>query len=145
MSEKYEPELGQAMFGQPSQEWGVPRIWEAALRAVGDELCRVMGNIHQAEYASPFGNTEVKFECSAFTAEAYDWDEDREQPFNFKWADVRISWYKYLGRGMSANRKLSADEASCMLDECLDYLLAYEAEQEGKTPPSDAASGGTGS
>jgi len=38
---------------------------------------------------------------------------------NFKWRDLEISWYKYVGRGMSANRKMTTKEIEEMLDDCL--------------------------
>ena len=128
---RYTPELGQAVFGQPYQEFEVPDIWDAALCAIREELDRVMWNIHQRPYESPFSNTGSRFECPTFTVEAYSWDEDTEQPWNFKWGEVEISWYKYLGRGMSANKPLSPDLAATMLDECLKACRAYETEAGG--------------
>ena len=128
----YEPELGQALFGQPHKKHQVPAIWDAALSFLREELDRVMWNREQREYASPFSNTANRFECPAFTVEAYSWGDDA-QPFNFKWGGVEIGWYKYLGRGMSANVDLTADMAVSMLDECLaavralDEVPGYEA------------------
>jgi len=106
----------------------VPLIWEAALSYLDYELRRVMRNIHQKEYQSPFANTGQEFKCEVFEVQAYCWNEDIDQPFNFKWRDVEISWYKYLGRGMSANKELSPDLASKMLKECLEFLEKYENE-----------------
>src|ERR1044072_633897 len=111
MSE-YTPEVGQALFGQPYKAFAVPEIWDAALSFLREELDRVMWNREQREYASPFGNTGNSFECPSFKVEAYCWDDERNQPFNFKWRGVEISWYKYLGRGMSANIELSPDLAA---------------------------------
>lgn len=128
MPERYKPEIGQALFGQPHKAYDVPSIWEAALAMLREELDRVMWNIHQEEYASPFNNTGNRFDCPTFSVEAYSWDEETERPFNFKWGDVEIGWYKYLGRGMSANMKLDANKASVMLDECLKAVQAFEAE-----------------
>lgn len=118
MSE-FQPEIGQALFGQPHQMHTVPDIWDAALCYLRESLDRVMWNREQREYASPFCNTGNSFECPTFKVDAYDWDDERKQPFNFKWRHVEISWYKYLGRGMSANVKLSPDLAAQMLAECL--------------------------
>jgi hypothetical protein len=115
----FQPELGQALFGQPHQEHEVPDIWDAALCFIRDELERVMWNVRQKEYASPFANAGERFDCPTFSVHAYSWDESKEQPWNFKWRDVEISWYKYLGRGMSANRLLSPELAAEMLAECL--------------------------
>lgn len=128
VTEAYTPELGQMVFGQPHKPNAVPAIWEAALAMVRDELGRVLWNIHQEEYDSPFGNTANRFECPAFAVEAYSWG-DEEQPWNFKWGEVEIGWYKYFGRGMSANRPLTPDLAAEMLDACLAALRAYEREK----------------
>lgn len=129
MADKYEPELGQMCFGQPSQELAVSNILEAALREISREWDRVMWNINQKELANPFENTGAKWKCNDFEVEAYDWNDENEQAYNFKWNDIKISWYKYLGRGMSPNREISNDEISKMLDDCLVALRNYEKEQ----------------
>ena len=115
----------------PEKRFDVPAIWEAALQMIRGELDRIMWNIHQEEYQSPFANTGNRFdECEEFTVEAYSWNEDHEQSFNFKWRDVEISWYKHLYRGLNANMELSADLASEMLGECLVSLRRYEREKD---------------
>lgn len=127
MYDKYEPELGQFAFGQPWKEFECPKLLESALRMIDDELDRIMWNIHQEKYPSPFSNTANDFKCDAFEVDAYNWGDD-DQPYNFKWRDVEISWYKYLGRGMSVNQKISNDKISEMLDDCMDALRRYEEE-----------------
>jgi hypothetical protein len=129
MTEQYEPELGQALFGQPHKEFAVSNLWEAALAAISDALARVMWNIDQKEYDSPFANTGSSFtDLPEFQVHAYSWDESVEQPFNFKWRDVEISWYKHAARGLSANQKLSSELASEMLDDCLSALSRFEGD-----------------
>lgn len=124
---EYTPELGQMFFGQQHQHYVVPPIMDAALEAIDAELCRAMWNIHQREYVSPFRNTAASFkDIPAFQVEAYSWDEDYEQPWNFKCGDLEISWYKYLGRGMSANMEISPDMAATVLQTCVDAIRAYE-------------------
>jgi hypothetical protein len=49
----FQPELGQALFGQPHQEHEVPDIWDAALCFIRDELERVMWNVRQKEICQP--------------------------------------------------------------------------------------------
>lgn len=127
----YEPELGQMMFGQPWKPHAVPPVWEAALVLLDDELERVMGNITQEPWDSPFGNTGNRFECPAFAVHAYSWGED-EQPWNFKWRDVEIGWYKGYRRGLSSNVPLTPDLAAAMLEECLEALRRMEEEHERK-------------
>lgn len=122
----YQPELGQMIFGQPTQKFSVPEIMEAALFHIRHRLDTVMWNIHQREYANPFGNTGSTFKNDVFEANAYSWSDDL-QPFNFAWKDLRISWYKYLGRGMSANMEITPELAAVCLSECMASLTAMDA------------------
>jgi hypothetical protein len=120
----YEPEMGQMCFGQPSQRYAGSELLSAALQAINDRLDMVMWNKNQEEYPSPFinsGNVEG-FKNGTFEAHAYSWDEDVEQPFNFKWRDIEVSWYKHARRGLSVNRLVLPDEIAVMLQECLDSL-----------------------
>ena len=41
------------------------------------------------------------------------------QPWNFKYQNIEISWYKWLGRGTSINRKITPEEAIEMFEVCL--------------------------
>jgi hypothetical protein len=117
--ENFEPELGQMIFGQPYKAFPVSDLTIAALSSINDELSRVMWNIEQKEYSSPFLNSGGGFECPEFKVEAYSWDDSYEQPYNFKWRDIEISWYKWFGRGASANMKISPERAGEMLTACL--------------------------
>ena len=125
---KFEPELGHMIFGQGWQEHEASPMLEAALDAISAELDRVMWNIHQKTYYSPFGNTGADFECPTFQVDAYSWTDGDNQPWNFKWKDVEISWYKYLGRDTSVNQDMSNDRIAEMLNECLDAIRKYEKE-----------------
>jgi len=125
----YEPEIGQYMFGQPYKEYQCSALLEAALSSINSELCRVMWNINQEEYNSPFYNNGNSFECPVFEIKAYSWSDD-EQPYNFKYKDIEISWYKHLGRGMSIGKQITNDEIAKMLDDCLEYLYKYEQEND---------------
>ena len=122
----YIPELGQACFGQPYLQHGCSYLCKATLESISSEWDRVMWNINQKELPNPFGNTGARWKCDEFEVNAYDWNEDNEQSYNFKWKDIEISWYKYLGRGMSCNRDLTPQEISTMLDACLEALIDYE-------------------
>jgi hypothetical protein len=125
----YQPELGQMIFGQPHKEHKVSNLVDAVLCRIRDELDRVMWNVNQEQYASPFGNTGNSFKCDEFEVCAYSWG-DEEQPFNFKWRGIEISWYKYLGRGMSANTAISAITADEMLEHCLRAVSEWEHSEE---------------
>jgi hypothetical protein len=125
----YEPELGQAIFGQPHQRYEGSSMLEAALLLIREELDRIMWNIHQEEYDSPFANTGESFSCEEFTVEAYSWDDSKEQPYNFKWNDIEISWYKHYRRGLSVNTQLTNDHIADMLEACINALQAYEKKK----------------
>ncbi|MNU36368.1 hypothetical protein D3C71_249830 [compost metagenome] len=135
---EFVPELGQAVFGQPHQEHAVPDIMLAALTMVSDELSRVMWNIHQETYDTPFSNTGNEFKNDVFHAVAYSWGDD-EQPYNFAWKDLRISWYKRLIRGCSSNIPVTPDLAAQCLEECLASILRMEEEHERLQELQEAA------
>lgn len=127
MSALYQPELGQMVFGQPSQELEAPRYLEAALTLLSAVLVRTQENIKQERVDDPFGNTGGDYRNDVFHAQAYSWGDD-EQPYNFSWRDFRVSWYKYLGRGMSMNRGITPAECAEMLNDCVESLEAEERE-----------------
>ena len=117
----YQPELGQLCFGQPWKRYDCSDYLEAALRMIQLELERVLWNIHQKS-KEPFENIGDKFKNDVFEVEAYSWDEDRTQPYNFKCGDIEVSWYKHLGRGMSVNREVSPNQMAEALHLCLDSI-----------------------
>jgi hypothetical protein len=124
----YDPEVGQALFGQPYKEYECPEWLEAFLWHIEKELSRVMWNTTGGRYDSPFGNAGESFKNDVFEVHSYDWNEENEQGYNFKWGDVEISWYKYCGRGMSVNQEVGLDKGEKMLSECLESLRKMEDE-----------------
>ncbi len=129
MKEKkqYNPELGQYLFGQTPQAYEPSDFLESALTLISHAWSEATGE----GWNSPFGNYGSKWKCDTFEVEAYSWNEEYDQPYNFKWRDIEISWYKYLGRGMSVNREVSFEEVTQMVKECLDDLAKYK-ESNGK-------------
>lgn len=125
MGNKYQPEIGQAVFRQPFKEFECPSLLIAVLRDIDLEMNRVQWNILQEEYPSPFENTGSSFNLPEFSVQAYSWG-DEEQPYNFKWNDIEISWYKYLGRGTTINRRVDNDEIAKLHEDCINALLKYE-------------------
>ncbi len=130
MVETYQPELGQALFGQPAKEYAVPDLMLAVLGLIRDEMSRVVWNITQQEPADPFGNTGASFANDTFSVQAYSWG-DEEQPWNFKWGDLEVGWYKYLGRGMSANVEITPQLCADCLAACLASLEAMDTPSHG--------------
>ena len=132
-ADAFQPELGQMLYGQQWKPHPVPDIWTAAFLLLEDELGRVMGNTTQERWDSPFSNTGNRFECQAFAVHAYSWGDD-EQPWNFRWRDIEVSWYKNMRRGASANMPLLPDMAAMMLEECLEALRRHEEAAETEKP-----------
>lgn len=95
---------------------------EATLRQIEFELCRVMWNNTQEEYASPFDNTGNRYKNDVFEVRAFDWSDEPEVEWNFKYKDIEISWYKHLGRGMDWNRPITLEELQEMLEDCLESI-----------------------
>lgn len=128
MSE-YTPELGQMLFGQPHKQYQVSDLVEAVLTLLRYRLETARWNVDQKEPPDPFGNSGEDFKTDVFHVQAYSWGDD-EQPYNFKWRNIEISWYKYMGRGMSANMEITSYMADEMLKDCLASIGKYEAENE---------------
>lgn len=72
---------------------------------------------------NPFMNTGGgnRWNFGAFVVRGYDWS-DEGTPYNFRWRDVKVSWYKHAGRGMRINREMSTQEVREMLRECTQAL-----------------------
>lgn len=110
--------------------YNAPLYLEALLTYLENELDRVMWNIHQEEYASPFRNTGNTFECPTFKVRAYYWGDDDEEYSkpNFEYKDIQFMWYKHVGRDLRVNRQLAYEEAIEMFNECLLAIWEYEWE-----------------
>ncbi len=126
----YEPELGQMIFGQPAQRYKTPIYLDVALECLQGYFSTRIDSLEKLKdfIDNPFDNTGAVFKNSVFEVQAYNWNTDVEQEFNFKWRDFKVSWYKWLGRGQSMNRKISKAECYIMLKECLGSLLVMTDE-----------------
>lgn len=49
---------------------------------------------------------------------------------NFKYKDIEVRWYKYLGRGCTVNRAITPDEGAAMLADILGFLRNWEKEHD---------------
>lgn len=108
----------------------VPNYVQAAFSKIDEQLSRVMWNIHQKEYDSPFSNTGEKFKNDVFEVEAYSWDDEYNQEYNFKWKDYKVRWYKHCLRDPQANREMTPDECAKMLDECLESIYKMDRDND---------------
>lgn len=116
-------ELGNIMFNtNKNQSYECPQYIIALLRDINRVLNRMMWNNTQKEYDSPFENTGNTFKCSVFEVQAYSWDDSIEQEYNFKFNDIKISWYKYLGRDTTINKQITPERAIEMYDKCIKKL-----------------------
>ncbi len=73
----------------------------------------------------PFDNNGEVYNGKVFRAESYSW-ADEEQPYNFKWKNFEVKWYKYFGRGMKVNRQICKKELKQMVKECANEMLSAE-------------------
>lgn len=110
------PELGQMVFGQPWKSYEASIETECALKTIQGFMA-ALNNF--GDTAFEFG----KFKNDVFEVEAYSWDDEYDQPYNFKWRDFEVSWYKHLGRGVTCNRGISRKELKEMVVECIKSLL----------------------
>lgn len=99
-----------------------PEYIIALLRYIDEKLRIIMWNKYQEEYSSPFSNTGNKYRNDVFEVEAYSWNDEIEQKYNFKYKDIEISWYKYLGRDTRINREVNFEEIEKMFDDCVKSL-----------------------
>jgi len=141
----FEPELGQLGFSNTEwQEHKVPELAIAALRALADEIERVEWNRTQEDYSAPTNNSGSHFKTDKFEMNAYCWcDGDAHPkgcPPNFKWRDVVINWYKYLGRGTSSNTELTPELINTMLEDCLESVQKLDKVTDLQLKDSDNTS-----
>lgn len=112
-------------------EWQkCPEYVIALLEYIDNNLGRVMWNINQRVYESPFSNSGNKYEGTVFIVEAYSWDDNTSQEYNFyyKPLDIKIRWYKYLGRDTEVNCVFPPKFFIMMFDDCLKELTEIETE-----------------
>lgn len=116
-SKIYEPEIGQACFGQPWQSFEPNSDVMCALE------CLANAWYVYKDTDNPFSNTGYYYDGNIFCVHAYSWNGDEEQKWNFKWKDIRISWYKHMRRGTTINRDMDKKEIKEMLTECLREMI----------------------
>ena len=140
-----ELELGNIVFNSnTNQQYQCPRYIIALLRDIDRTLDLVMHNIYQKDYESPFGNTGNSFTdlSNLFEVHAYNWNDDESHEFNFVFRtkpehncpDIKISWYKYLGRDMTINIDVK-DKSSLILElyeNIIKELMIYEEKKSNE-------------
>jgi hypothetical protein len=130
----YQPELGQAVFGAPTGEHELPEYALALFRGVWREIARVFWNREQREF-NGYGTEDPKL--PGFTVRPYRSDDTPEAELpNFVFGDAELRWYKYPGRGMSANVDWKPDQWVAWFDAAMKAIRDYEeARDKVSLPP----------
>ena len=123
------PSLMDALVATATARDPRDRFADAAefLAALDDAYRRVYWNVKQEDCPSPFGNNGTSLVTPVFEVHAYSLG-DEEQPFNFSWRDLKLRWYKWSGRSVSANMAITPDMAAQCLDECLASIEAMDPD-----------------
>jgi len=125
--DQYVPELGQAVWGNPTSEYDFDKMPDSY---VLEEMLRLI-----AYFATGDASYAGEFKNDTFEMRSYYWGEDdyeAELP-NFKHyaSGLEIRWYKYIGRGMSVNRAICPYCFMPVLAACLNSI------GEGRPNPHD--------
>lgn len=115
-----------------ANEYKCPEFIEAGLIHLAGEIERVEWNITQKVYKAPVANNGGFYKTSVFTIRAYDWGENPRRLPNFQCGGFRVWWYKYLGRGMSMNKPIDANEFFKLIDKCLASVRKKERQLKWK-------------
>ena len=102
-------------------------VIEGCLCMIETEMDRLYWNKNHKEPDSPFSNTGARYENNTFSVHAYDWNETNEDNFVYNNPDgeLKVCWYKYLGRGMNATftgKELTLDFLADMVNQCIKSL-----------------------
>ena len=115
-------ELGNLMFnGNTIHRYICPEYIITLIRDLGQRIEQITGH-------NPCDNTCSIFETETFVIEAFNWNEEIDQPYNFKYKDIEISWYKRLGRDTTINGDYSATQIIEMYNKCIEAIYKYEEE-----------------
>ena len=73
---------------------------------------------------NPFQNTGGGnfYNFGVFVVRAYCWSEEGT-PYNFRWRDFYVSWYKDAVRGVRISRDISTEELAEMRQECVYAMM----------------------
>lgn len=103
---KYEPELGQALFGCPTGHFDVPDYGCALLEWLMKEIGRVFWNREQEEW-----DRYVDPRIDGIEYRPYYWGEDEAiaalPNFKLTGEPFEIRWYKHSWRGLSCTHNLT--------------------------------------
>lgn len=118
----YKPELGQLVFKRNYQQFLASNLLISALQSISYQLELWYHDKYNEDIENPFTNSGGTFKNETFEVQAYNWDYNVEQLYNFKYKDIKVNWYKYLGRSVSVNKDVSPIEINNLLEDCLKSL-----------------------
>lgn len=115
-------ELGNLMFNtNTNQRYTCSEETIDKLKQIRTQLNYYMSD-KEKWYDNPFDNTGNTFKNKVFEVQAYNWNDEINQDYNFKYKDIKISWYKHLGRDTTINKVITEEESKQMLEDCLNSL-----------------------
>ena len=131
MSADFQPELGQLFFSSGvAYPFSSPYRDEQFLLQLSEILG--IGEKQGVFSSNPFNSGSFGVEFPSFIVEGYSWSDEYEQPFNFhfKPLDYYVSWYKYLGRSQSCNKKLTDSEYLFMVKRCIEEAVLFTRRKD---------------
>lgn len=69
-----------------------------ALRSIEGYMHLTYRNKKHKDLMSPFDNHGNSYSNKTFSVHAFEWDEEAEYQPNFQYKNLKVDWYKYLGR-----------------------------------------------
>lgn len=115
-SEPYAPELGQALFGNPTCQHDFDAM--PSSYAV-EEMLNVLWHFVDGDSYEPFSN-------DVFEMRPYYWgdvEEETDKPnFLHRASGLEIRWYKHIGRGMTVNKHVCPECFLPIFAECMNSL-----------------------
>jgi hypothetical protein len=124
-------ELGQMLFGNPTQEYPVPRekwIENPYYELPKSEVELKWEAEEKEKYHSQFyGSTDVyDFSNDFFTIRSYYWGEDEEEMdkpnFEVPSENFSLTWYKYPFRSSYSSEKLTPKRWNDLIQKCIKSL-----------------------
>lgn len=119
-------ELGNIMFNNSNrnQNYECPEFVIALLERIESIIENIYWNENQEEWDSAFRNTGNEYILGDLIIKAYNWNDDCEQQYNFKYKDIEISWYKYLGRDTTINLDLNNNDNKIYILNLFDEIIS---------------------
>lgn len=130
--ERYQPELGQMLFGNPTGEYEMPEYAGSLLHGLLNEFERIFRNMNQKQWDR---DEPVSFNGVYFRP--YWWgDENAPEAslpnFGLDGDGIEIRWYKHPGRGLSVTHDLTPGQWAAWHDRVARALHLHEWNREAE-------------